>query len=144
MRTSLGGAAVTRWSWLRLYAAYQLRNLIYIQYLLNMFFCVSFLLNSSQCVSFVWSRWSCPGYGDRGLSSNIAVPSVVMHSKSTQKATDLEIKKTRDICFSSKIHVSTSTSVKAMFCFFCWWNDVNQPEGLSSKKAIMSQQKLLT
>lgn len=28
----------------------------------------------------------CRGYGDRGLSSNIAVPSVVMHSKSTQKA----------------------------------------------------------
>eukprot|EP00913_Durusdinium_trenchii_P012782 g12000.t1 len=25
-------------------------------------------------------------YGDRGLSSNIAVPSVVMHSNSTQKA----------------------------------------------------------
>ena len=28
----------------------------------------------------------CRGYGDRGFSSNIAVPSVVMHSKSTQKA----------------------------------------------------------
>lgn len=30
-------------------------------------------------------------YGDRGLSSNIAVPSVVMHSKSTQKVSENEV-----------------------------------------------------